>query len=360
MAVSFVGAGTIAEDLTGAGSVVPGPPTHTTNDIIIAVAWNEGGSKPTTATIGWTEIATIAGTNDVTWFWIRAAAAGTTGPTITSADSDLFAICYIIRGCKTTGTPYVDATLSGDGGTTDTTPNTALITTTNVNQFAMAFMAAADDTSFASGFPTTGWEEGDSAVVSGGGTDAGFWTIGRTVAVAGDVAAVVIGTWSTGLAYGCLTLAFIPQPVAVITGTFVPSATEGEVVTGGDTSIITLTDENWIAAGIGSFDLQRQNIINGHNSAQSEALGWNLVPRATQNITGVVRTSDIVVTTTWDASPTYDITATETITVTVPASAVVGNTTIVATPTFQVIAAGAAGGSTPKGFMTTNSFFWGS
>lgn len=178
-------------------------------------------------------------------------------------------------------------------------------------------------------------------------------------AAAGDVAAVVIGTWSTGLAYGCLTLAFIPQPVAVITGTFVPSATEAEVVTGGDTSIITLTDENWIAAGVGSFDLQRQNIINGHNSAQSEALGWNLVPRATQNITGVVRTSATVVTTMWDASPTYDITATETITVTVPASSVVGNTTIVATPTFQVIATGAAGAETPKGFMTPN-FFWGS
>ena len=124
---------------------------------------------------------------------------------------------------------------------------------------------------------------------------------------------------------------------AVITGTIVASVTEADIVAGGKTLIITLTGDTWIAAGAASFDLQRQNIINGVTSAQSEALGWNLVPKVLQSLAGVVRTSNTVVTITWDAFPTYDITAQETITVTVPSTAlVIGAGPIVATPTFTV------------------------
>lgn len=123
---------------------------------------------------------------------------------------------------------------------------------------------------------------------------------------------------------------------AAISGTIVSSATEAQIVSGGLTLIITLTLDTWIAAGAASFDLQRQNIINGVTSAQSEATGWNLVPKALQSVAGVVRTSDTVVTITWDAFPTYNITAQETITVTVPGTALVGAVSIVATPTFTV------------------------
>lgn len=122
----------------------------------------------------------------------------------------------------------------------------------------------------------------------------------------------------------------------VLTGTIVPTVTEADIVAGGKTLIITLTGDTWIAAGAASFDLQRQNIINGVTSAQSEALGWNLKVKALQGVTGVVRTSNTVVTITWDAEALYDITATETITVTVPATALVGAVAIVATPTFTV------------------------
>ena len=123
---------------------------------------------------------------------------------------------------------------------------------------------------------------------------------------------------------------------ANLTGTTVPSATEGQIVTGGRTTIITLHGDTWIAAGAGSFDLIRQDIIDGVTSAQSEATGWNLVPKATQTIAGVVRTSDTVVTITWDAFPTYDITAQETITVTVPSTALTSGLAIVASPTFYI------------------------
>ncbi len=129
---------------------------------------------------------------------------------------------------------------------------------------------------------------------------------------------------------------------AVLTGTITPTATEADIVAGGKTLIITLTGDTWIAAGALSFDLQRDEIIAGIDSAQSEATGWDLVPKATQSLAGVVRTSDTVVTITWDAFATYDITATETITVTVPGTAVTGGSPIVATPTFTVTATGGA------------------
>ena len=123
---------------------------------------------------------------------------------------------------------------------------------------------------------------------------------------------------------------------AVISGTITASVNETDIVTGGKTLIITLTNDTWIAAGAASFDLQRQNILNGVTSAQSEATGWNLVPKALQGVAGVVRTSATVVTITWDAFATYNITAQETITDTVPGTALVGTVSLVATPVFTV------------------------
>lgn len=124
---------------------------------------------------------------------------------------------------------------------------------------------------------------------------------------------------------------------AEVTGTAAAGITEADVVAGGKTIIITLIGDTWIAAGVGSFDLQRDEILQGLDSAQGEALGWNLQVRDTELLTAVVRTSDTVVTITLSASVLYDITATETITVTVPSTAlVIGATDIVATPTFTV------------------------
>ncbi len=143
---------------------------------------------------------------------------------------------------------------------------------------------------------------------------------------------------TTGLTYTVTPRITIEESTtsAVVTGTIVPSVTEGDIVTGGKTLIITLTGDTWIAAGALSFDLQRDEIIAGVDSAQSEATGWDLVPKATQSLGGVVRTSDTVVTITWDAFPTYNITAIETITVTIPGTALTGGVPIVATPTFTI------------------------
>lgn len=125
---------------------------------------------------------------------------------------------------------------------------------------------------------------------------------------------------------------------AVVTGTVVSSATEAEIAAGGETIIITLSGGNWVT-GI-DFTNQRQNIINGIDSAQSEGTGWDAVVKAGQTVGGVVRTSDTVVTITLDAFGSYNISSNETITVTVPGTAISTGISVVATPTFSIIASG--------------------
>ena len=112
--------------------------------------------------------------------------------------------------------------------------------------------------------------------------------------------------------------------------------TESAIVASSETLVITLTDDTWVAAG-SSFDAERQNIINGLDSVQVEATGWEAVVKAGLVVTNVVRTSDTVVTITLPTFASYDITATETITTTVPASAlVVSGSALVASPTFDI------------------------
>lgn len=135
---------------------------------------------------------------------------------------------------------------------------------------------------------------------------------------------------------------------AAVTGTITASVTETDIVTGGKTIIITLTGDTWVTAGP-TFDGERLNIIQGLDSAQGEALGWNAKVRDLEVATAVVRTSDTVVTITLSASATYNITAQETITVTVPASAVNFGVAIVATPTFTVDITSTAAGPLTRG-----------
>lgn len=134
-----------------------------------------------------------------------------------------------------------------------------------------------------------------------------------------------------------------PFVTAVLTGTAIAGGVlESEIVAGGETIIITLTNDTWVAAG-GTFNAQRQNIIDGLDSAQAEGAGWNAEVRDKEVVTAVVRTDDKTCTITLTtAAAAYVITASETITVTVPATAMIFNTVdILATPTFIVTNEGA-------------------
>jgi hypothetical protein len=127
------------------------------------------------------------------------------------------------------------------------------------------------------------------------------------------------------------------ETAIALTGTII-GANENDIVAGGKTIILTITTgDSWVAAG-GTFDAQRQNIINGLDSAQAEANGWDAVVKATLGVAAVVRTSATVVTITLTAFATYNITASETITATVPATALTLNAAVVAAPTFSVAA----------------------
>lgn len=129
-----------------------------------------------------------------------------------------------------------------------------------------------------------------------------------------------------------------------LTGTATASITEGDIVTGGKTIILTVTGGRWVPTGA-SFDAQRQNIINGIDSAQAEATGWDAVVKAGLAVTAVARTSDTVVTVTLSAFATYNITAQETITATIPSTALAGGLAVVASPTFTITADVVPGGS---------------
>lgn len=120
---------------------------------------------------------------------------------------------------------------------------------------------------------------------------------------------------------------------AALTGTATASITESDIVTGGKTIILTLTGDTWVTA---TFDAQRQNIINGLDSAQSEGTGWDAEVKAKEVVTAVVRTSDTIVTITLSAAAAYDVTVQETITATIPATALTLGGEVVASPTFTV------------------------
>jgi len=125
-------------------------------------------------------------------------------------------------------------------------------------------------------------------------------------------------------------------PSCALTGT-VTTAVESDIVTGGKTIILTLTNSTWVASGA-TFDAQRDDIIAGMDSAQSEAGGWDAVYKAnaTTYAADVVRTNDTVVTVTMSALAAYSITADETITVTIPTTALVTTAALVASPTFVI------------------------
>jgi len=123
---------------------------------------------------------------------------------------------------------------------------------------------------------------------------------------------------------------------ATISGTV--AFTETTVRAGGQTIIITINNDTWVAAGT-PFNQQRQNILNGISSAQAEITGWNREVRDKESIVSVVRTSDTVVTVTLSAAPGYDITVAEVITVTVPDEALETNTDdVIGIPTIGVTA----------------------
>jgi hypothetical protein len=310
-----------------AGGTPAEPAGAAEGDVMVYTVYNEDSSGITTIDppTGWTALTPNSGDHGgVTAMMFQAYIVRTSSaPSRTWAYANSgagVASISAFTGVDTT-TP-IDA--SGSYSSQSGTPNTSSVTTATAN--AMLLWASGDYNAGQTDDPT-----GFTAITAANPLFMSY----KLQAGAGASGALT----GTGNATGwCRTLALKPAVTvsAAITGTAQPSATETEIVAGGETIIITLTGDTWIAAGAGSFDLQRDEIIAGIDSAQSEALGWDAVPKITQSLGGVVRTSDTVVTITLDAFATYSITANETITVTVPGTALTGGSPIVASPTFSI------------------------
>jgi len=110
------------------------------------------------------------------------------------------------------------------------------------------------------------------------------------------------------------------------TGTF---GTADAFHSAGKTLIVNLAGTKFVASG-GTFDAQRQNIINGLVGNLGTATDWNTAVKGNMAVTEVVRTDDDTITITFGAHTGYaPSAATETITVTIPASAHSGSTDLV-------------------------------
>jgi hypothetical protein len=190
-------------------------PLHQVDDILIAVSVNQPGA--TQSASGWTPICSTT-TPNVSFWWKRATATNDAGPTITAASTDQFSICYIIRNCIKTGTPWEDARVNGNPITTppltgalpqtDTTPTTDFATVSGPNRLVIAFGAADSNATWASGNPPAGWTQDN--IYSASGTTAGFWVIYKSASA--NVSGLNMGTLTGANNSGVLTLSLLPIP----------------------------------------------------------------------------------------------------------------------------------------------------
>jgi len=126
---------------------------------------------------------------------------------------------------------------------------------------------------------------------------------------------------------------------AAITGTMTASVTEADIVAGGKTIIITLTNDTFAAAGTGPIGstADTQALIDGFDAASSPTNGWNNEVRDKALTSEVVRTSSTVATWTVAAQTGYDVSSQEVITGIIPTDVLVTAAgAITATPTFTI------------------------
>jgi hypothetical protein len=239
---------------------------------------------------------------------------------------------FRISGHEPTIPPEISA---GDTGTDDEPDPDSLAPSGGVKDFLYGVLEGHQQGGGAliTGFPTD-YDDNQINEVEGGGTVMGIAT--RNLAANPEDPGIF--TLSTSQNHQAFTWAVHPPaPTTVaLTGTATASIDEDDVVAGGETIILTLANDTWAAAGA-AFNAVRQAIIDGLNSEQSEATGWNAEVRDNEVVTAVVRTSDTIVTITLTAQAAYDIGAQETIKATIPASALVTSAIeVAADPSFTV------------------------
>lgn len=253
----------------------------------------------------------------LTVFWSRYN--GTQGnPAISDSGDHQGARIHAFRGCPASGDPW-NITSGNVEAASDTSLSATGATTTVADCLVCIMAALMDDAQNFGGTWTNASLANITVRQNSSGAAGNDW---RHILVTGEKA--------TAGAYSATTNTLTASSVkAMMTIALAPTADVTVALTG----VVS-------TGGVGSvyrpFSDIRQEIINGLDSAQSEAAGWD-AKRSAIAVTDVVRTSNTVVTITLPAIGTYDITAQETVTATVPGSALVGGgSAIVATPTFTI------------------------
>lgn len=370
MAVGFVAAGALAGTVTLPQLSLVAP-TLSVGDIMIAAINAKDNQVWTPPDVNWTKFVESDNTTGqrVTLAWKRAEA-GDSGATFvftvpTDNNITYHGMISAWSGCITTATPIDASTPTVDpAAVAADSIDYATFNPTQNDAYIVAIGFYNDDVTTAGTISgtdpvlTNRWDLEDAT-----GTDASIFGYSGPNTTYPSIATGARAHTTTsmtdainvGVLFG---LVGVPASAA-LTGTITATAREADIVAGGKTIIITLTNDTWVAAGA-TFDAQRANIIQGLDSAQSEALGWNAKVRDLEVVGAVVRTSATVVTITLSASATYDITATETITMTVPTTALVfGQAAIVATPTFTVDLAATGKGALVGGRLTDSNLLVG-
>jgi hypothetical protein len=294
-----------------------------------------------------------AGADDNPDFKIRFIVYNYDGGTVENVDLDNIVISGSPIGTAAVSGTITSSTAEGDivsGG------KTIVLTLTDDVWDAEVGSDSSETTALINGLDSAGSEGGGWDAVVKAGLD--YTDVTRTSDTVVTITLPAFGSYAISAdetitvtvpasALSCSTSAVVASPTfdvtnagpsSAVSGTITSSAAESDIVSGGKTIVITLTGDTWVADD-GTFAAQRQNIIDGLDSAQSETYGWNNEVRDKQGVSGVVRTSDTVVTITLDAQADYAVTSNETVTVTVPAGALVSSASdLTASPTFSVTA----------------------
>jgi len=227
---------------------------------------------------------------------------------------------------------------------TTANPSSTALTATEDNLVAVAVYGAQEDDIDATGTPSSYTKIAiEYSNLWSGASSGGIAYLGDQ-----DIGAVGAAAWTQSASTAAQSAHLLLRPSetgsatisAGMSGTTTPNIGAEDIVTGGKTVVLTLTNDTWIAAGTGPIGstANTQAIIDGVDSAQAEAAGWdaevkaNLVPA-----THVVRTNDTICTITLPASASYAITADEVITATIPAAVLTtSGSPVVASPTFGI------------------------
>lgn len=335
-------AGAAAGSATASSAIWP---THATNDVGLLVIETANQLVTLVSAAGFAEITgsplgtgTAAATSAtrITAYWARATNASMPNVQFLDGGDHIYSRIFTVSGAAITGNPW--DTVAFSVATSNTAVTVTAITTTVANCLIIAVVAHGTDSNTAQ---LSGWADASLADPSIGE----HFDEGSNASGGGGIGAASGGLASPGSSGNITATLASSVPMAKMMIAIRPDTT----ITGTG-SMAVAQPAYAITATLNNFQAKRQAIINGIDSAQSEANGWDAVVKAGLAVGAVVRTSDTVVTITVSAFAAYNITAQETITVTVPASALtIGAAAITATPTFTVDTAGGPAAVTGSG-----------